>query len=85
MMMQAMRAWVDEHRSAGRLETVFGFAGVPGGGAIASVDSLEELDGMMAGFPFGGFSDIDVYGLVDIDGALDRFDEAMQKMMGDGG
>ena len=81
MMMQAMRAWVDEHRAAGRMEQVWGFAGMPGGGGIIDVESLEELDGVMAGFPFGGFSEVQVHGLVDIDGALDRFEEVMQNMM----
>ena len=81
MLLQAMRAWVEENRTAGRIEDVWGFAGIPGGGGIFNVESLEELDGVMAAFPFGNFSDVEVYGLVDIDGALDGFEATINRMM----
>ena len=40
-------------------------------GGIANVDSLEELDAMMATFPLSQTSHIDVYPLADIDSVLE--------------
>jgi len=81
MMMMAMRAWLAEHRASGAMEEVWGFAGVPGGGGIFNVESLDELDAAMATFPFAQYSNIEVHGLVDIDAALDRAEAHMIRVM----
>jgi len=69
-MMQMMQGWLAEHRASGKLEQTWSFAGVQGGGGILDVDSLEELDSIMAGFPFGQISTVEVYPLADLDAAL---------------
>jgi hypothetical protein len=46
------------------------------------VDSHEELDEIMAGFPFGPFSSIELYPLADLDAGLDSFGKAIQQMTG---
>ena len=51
-MMEA--SWVAEHRASGKMEHVWSFAGYAGGGGIMNVDTHEELDKSMAGFPFSG-------------------------------
>lgn len=79
--MQAMQAWVAEHRAAGRLEHAWSFAGKMGGGGIANVESHEELDSMMAGFPFGQTSNIEVYALADLDAALEQNISALNDML----
>ncbi len=82
-LIDAMGTWRAKY--AGNLEQVWGFAGIPGGGGINNVDSLEELDAMMAEFPFGPFSDIEILPLVDLDVALQRTKQAAQAMAGGGG
>lgn len=77
-LMDAMGLWQDKY--AGKIEQSWAFAGVQGGGGIANVESLEELDAMMAEFPFLAFSDVQIYGLVDLDGALQRARQAFQAM-----
>ena len=49
-------------------------------GGIANVDSLEELDAVMAEFPFGVFSDIEIIPLVDLAGSIQRAQQAAQAM-----
>jgi muconolactone delta-isomerase len=73
----AMRAWVTEHRATGRLVEDFSLAGLSGSCRILEVDSHEELTAIMAGFPFGPFSDIEVYPLSDLESALDSYEQVM--------
>lgn len=69
-MMRMMQAWSAEHTASGKLEQVWSFAGLVGGGGILNVDSHEELDAVMGGFPFAQNSKIAVYVLADLDVAL---------------
>ena len=75
-LIDAMRPWQDKY--AEQFEQAWGFAGIQGGGGIVNVDSLEELDALMAEFPFQPFSNVEIYPLVDLDGALQRAKEAIQ-------
>ncbi len=84
-MMQMMQGWLAEHRGSGKLEEAWSFAGLVGGGGIVNVDTLEELDAMMASFPFGQTSDLQVFGLADLDEGLANGLAQMQAMMGGGG
>lgn len=80
-MVEAMKQWAGTHRQSGKMEQIWAFAGSNGGGGILNVDSHEELDAIMAGFPFGPFSQIDVYPLADIDASLESFTKVIQQMM----
>lgn len=80
-MMQMMQAWVAEHRGSGKLVESWSFAGMVGGGGILDVDSHEELDAIMAGFPFGQTSDITVYAMADLDAALENGLANIEAMM----
>ncbi|MBI4300938.1 MAG: hypothetical protein HY677_07350 [Chloroflexi bacterium] len=77
-LMDAMGSWRDRH--ADHIEQIWSFAGIPGGAGIANVNSLEELDGVMAEFPLAPFSEIEVLPLVDFEGSIDRARQAMQAM-----
>ena len=76
----AMTAWLDQHES--KMEQSWSFAGLNGGGGILNVESLEELDDIMAGFPFGQFSTIEVYGLADLRRSLGNTRTLMSQMAG---
>jgi muconolactone delta-isomerase len=82
---QAMKQWADTHRASGKMEQIWNFAGLAGGGGILNVDSHEELAAIMSGFPFAPFSKIEVYARSDLDAGLDAFTAAIQQMMGSGG
>jgi muconolactone delta-isomerase len=84
MLVAGMKQWATAHRETGKIEQIWSFAGMGGGGGILNVDSHEELDEVMAGFPFGPFSRIELYPLADLDAGLDNFAKAMQQMMGGG-
>ena len=43
-LLNAVDAWVKKYKSSGKLEQVWGFAGLQGGGGIGNVNSLEEFD-----------------------------------------
>lgn len=77
----AMEAWVGAQRASGKLRMIWSLAGAPGGGGIVEVASPEELDEIMAGFPFGPFSSIDVYALSDLDRSLATLRTAFTQMM----
>ena len=80
-LIEAMKAWVAQGRSSGRLKSLWGFAGIPGGGGVVEVDSHEELDEIMVAFPFGPFSNIEIIALSDIDKALAGAKATFQQMM----
>jgi muconolactone delta-isomerase len=77
----AMEAWVARHRADGKVLLAWSYAGRPGGGGVLEVGSPEELDVIMAGFPFGPFSTIKVYALSDLDQSLVTLRTAVQQMM----
>ena len=79
-LLDAMSAWAQKYTANGKFEQIWGFAGAKGGGGVLKVDSLEEVDAIMAEFPFGQFSDIEVNGLVDVDTTLKNIKQAIQTM-----
>ena len=81
-LIDAMRPWLTKH--AGKVEQVWSFAGIQGGGGIIDVESLEEMDAFMAEFPLGPFSDITIYPLVELYGSLERSKQSMQAMSAGG-
>ncbi len=76
----ALTAWVDRYTESGNLEAAWSFAGVAGGGGIANVDSLEELDAIMVEFPFGPFSEVEILPLVDLKESNERVKQAFEAM-----
>ena len=80
-LIEAMEAWVARYRATGQLTSIWGFAGLPGGGGVVDVGSHEELDEIMVAFPFGPFSEIEILALSDIDQALAGAKAAFQQMM----
>ncbi len=80
MLVPAMRAWVAEHRGSGAIVDIWSFAGIAGGGGILDVDSHEQLDEVMSGFPFGPFSDVEIYPLSDLDASLTNLETTMARM-----
>jgi muconolactone delta-isomerase len=79
-LLDAMDGWTQKYTANGKLEQVWSFAGISGGGGIANVNSLEELTAIMIEFPFGPFSDIEIYGLSDIEKAMGNLRAAAQAM-----
>jgi hypothetical protein len=62
----AMTIWFAENSASGAIAEGWGFAGLGGGGGIANVKSLEELDALMTSFPYGQMSEVEIYGLTDL-------------------
>ena len=84
-LIDAMTEFANKYTESGKLEDVWSYGGLAGGGGIANVDSLEELDAIMLEFPFGPFSDVATFPLVDLQGSLQRQRVVFQAMMGSGG
>ncbi len=79
-LLDAMEGWVRNYTASGKLEQTWGFAGLQGGGGIANVNSLEELDALMTEFPFAPFSDTEIYGLADLQTGLQNMKQVIQAM-----
>ncbi len=77
----AMEAWVAQNRASGKAKAMWSFAGTIGGGGVVEVESHEELDAIMARFPFGPFSTIEIIALSDIDQGLANAKSVVQEMM----
>ena len=84
-LLDAMVAWTNKYKQNGKIEAVWATAGVPGGGGILNVNSLEEIDAILAEYPFGPFSDTEVIPIVDLVESLQRAKQAAQAMMPGGG
>lgn len=79
--LEAMREWVKRHTASKKLEQVFNFAGLLGGGGIANVNSPEELDAIMAEYPINMFVKTEIYALTDSDRSFVNSIEAVKKML----
>jgi muconolactone delta-isomerase len=78
---EGLSEWAKAEQEQGKLEQVWSFAGMPGGGGIANVNSLEELDAMMNSFPLSPFSTIQVYPLVELEASLESVRQSIRAMM----
>ena len=76
----AMSQWVVEAKKTGKMEVLYSIAGQPGGLGIGNVDSLEELDDIVQGYPMTPFSEVQVFPLSDIDHAMATMREQTKKM-----
>ena len=76
-LLDAMLAWISRYK--GKME-VWGFAGIPGGGGIINVDSVEEMDSIMVEFPLGPFTDTEIIPLVEIEPQLQHIKQVVQAM-----
>lgn len=80
MLIDGMTAWMNKYTKEKKMEQVFGFAGLNGGGGILNVNSAEELDAIMTEFPFGPWSQNEVYILSDVNASLANFKRVMAQM-----
>ena len=69
MLVDAMKGWLEKYKS--NIVETWSSAGVAGGGGIAEVESIEQLDQMMIEFPFGPFSDIQISPITELSKSLD--------------
>jgi muconolactone delta-isomerase len=76
--LDATIAWAKKYSGNGKIEQLWGLAGMAGGGGIVNVDSPDELDTIMIEFPLGPFTDLEVYPLTDFTATLERTKQAMQ-------
>jgi muconolactone delta-isomerase len=79
-LLDAVEGWAKKYTASGKIEQIWNFAGLQGGGGITNVNSLEELDDIMTEFPLGPFSDIEVYGLADFESGMRTLKQAVQSM-----
>ena len=74
----AMSEWINRYND--KLEQVWGFSGIQGGGGIIRVESLDELDAILSEFPMGPFAEQEIYPLVELGDSLQRVKRAAQGM-----
>jgi muconolactone delta-isomerase len=71
-------AWAEKYQKEGKLEIVWSRVGGPGSGGIANVDSLEELDAMMAESPMAAFFEVHIVPITDLKASLERTKQTLQ-------
>ncbi len=67
----AMASWVDKFTASGQIEATWAYAGSGGGGGIVNVASNDELEAIMASYPYGPFSEVKVIALADLSKSLE--------------
>ncbi len=80
-LLEAAQDWVGQLRASGKLKAAWGFAGTQNGCGVLEVDSHEELDELMARFPFAPFSSIEVIALTDLDRSLETAKAVSQQLL----
>lgn len=68
------------HKYEGQVEQIWSFAGQKAGGGIANVESLEELNTILAEFPLSSYSETEVYPLVDLVVSFQQQKETLQSV-----
>jgi muconolactone delta-isomerase len=74
-------AWSKRYSASNKLEQSWGFAGLQGGGGIANVGSLEELNQMMAELPTTAVSETEIVPLVNLEESLTQAIKALETMV----
>lgn len=72
--------WVAWAKGSGKFEAIYAISGQPGGMGIVNVDSLEELNDLIQGYPMTPFSETQLFPLSDIDRAMTTWREQVKKM-----
>jgi len=78
---EGLSEWAKAHQASGKLEQVWSFAGLPAGGGILNVATLEELDSIMNGFPLSPFSTTEVLPLVELEPSLESVRQSIRAML----
>lgn len=76
--------WATKYKESGKFESIWSFAGQPGGGAIVNVETADELDQILGEFPLSPFSEFCIYPITELKAGLDRGKQIfgqMAKMM----
>ena len=79
--LQMMKKWVADNRASGKLVDMWAFAGTIGGGGVLDVDSADELDAIMAKFPFAATSSVEIHALTNLEDAIDRAEANITEIM----
>lgn len=79
-LVEATIQWMAQAKGSSKFDAIFSIAGQPGGGGICNVDSLEELDDLIQGYPMTPFCDVQTFPLSDVDHALATMREQVKKM-----
>ncbi len=77
-LVDATIAWAKKYTASGKIEQLWGLAGMSAGGGILNVNSADELDAIMTEFPLGPFTELEAHPLTDLVGSMERLKQAMQ-------
>ncbi len=79
-LIEATIKWMAWAKGNGKFDAVYSIAGQPGGLGIANVDSLEDLNDLVARYPMTPFCNVQTLPLSDVDQALATQREVVKKM-----
>jgi muconolactone delta-isomerase len=71
-------AWAKRYQKEGKIEAVWSKASAQGGGGIANVDSLEELDAIMVEWPLAGLFKAHIVPITDLKASAERSKRVLQ-------
>jgi hypothetical protein len=74
-------AWEKKYVVSKKLEQSWGFVGMPGGGGVLNVNSLEELNQIIAELPLGAVSQTEIKPIMDMEEAINQAKKALMSMV----
>ncbi len=80
MLVEGLQQWADTHLASGKIEQTWSFSGQPAGGGILNVESHEELEEIMTGFPFGNWAETQIIPLSDLHRSIAGMRQAAERM-----
>jgi muconolactone delta-isomerase len=79
-LLEATQSWGKKYQASKKIEQLWVYAGLPAGGGIFNVASVEEMNQIMAEYPLSQFSRTEIYPLVDWDKGMVDAVTAYRKM-----
>ena len=80
-LMDGSIAWARKYTASKKIEQSWGFAGMPAGGGVLDVNSIEELNQIMAELPLGAVSETEIRPIMDMEEAINQAKKAMMSMV----
>ena len=79
-LIDAAVAWANKYTTNKKVEHIWHFSGGMAGVIIVNVNSAEELNAMIAEFPFAPFAEMEVHALLDFRDAMQQIKQVVQAM-----
>jgi muconolactone delta-isomerase len=80
-LMDGSIAWAKKYTASKKLEQSWGCAGMPAGGGVLNVNSIEELNQIIAELPLGAVSETEIRPIMGMEEAINQAKKALMAIV----